>query len=74
MAIEHLGAELPWEFVDSTFSRGRRPVLGWADWALRSGIYHVQFIIRCLEIVASIADMVLDAGGYANTKSRKKLV
>lgn len=30
-----MGAELPWEFVDSTFSRGRRPVLTLADWTVR---------------------------------------
>ena len=35
VAVEHLGAELPWEFVDSTFSRGRRPVLTLADWTVR---------------------------------------
>lgn len=42
VAIEHLGAELPFEFVDSTFSRGRRPVLGWLDWVLRGVLMVVQ--------------------------------
>ena len=27
-AADHLGAELPFEFVDSTFSRGKQPILG----------------------------------------------
>ncbi|KAL6717564.1 hypothetical protein ACLMJK_005479 [Lecanora helva] len=45
VAVEHLGAELPFEFVDSTFSRGRRPMLGWADYALRAFILTVQSIL-----------------------------
>ena len=73
VAIEHLGAQLPWDFVDSTFSRGRKPVLGWPDWALRLGIFYVQFILRCLEVAARIVDMVFGGGGYAKAKSRRKV-
>jgi predicted NAD/FAD-binding protein len=35
VAIDHLGAELPFEFVDSTYSRGHKPVLGWKDYVVR---------------------------------------
>jgi predicted NAD/FAD-binding protein len=35
VAIDHLGAELPFEFVDSTFSRGHKPELGWKDYVVR---------------------------------------
>ena len=42
VAIDHLGATLPFEFVDSTFSRGRRPILGWGD-------YMVRFIITVIQ-------------------------
>ena len=28
VAVEHLGAQLPFDFVDSTFSRGKKPLLG----------------------------------------------
>lgn len=28
VAIEHLGATIPFEFTDSTFSRGKKPILG----------------------------------------------
>lgn len=45
VAVDHLGARLPYPFVDSTFSRGRRPVLGWADWAVRA---FVQLVLALL--------------------------
>lgn len=44
VAVEHLGAKLPFGFVDSTFSRGRRPVLGWMDYSVRAFVYLVQFL------------------------------
>ena len=46
VAVDHLGAELPFEFVDSTFSRGRRPVLGWKDYCVRGLIRLVLLIIH----------------------------
>ena len=45
VAVEHLGAKLPFEFVDSTFSRGRRPVRGWMDLSVRAWIYMMRFIV-----------------------------
>ena len=48
VAVEHLGAKLPFDFVDSTFSRGRRPVLGWMDRTLRGCIYMIQLIMLLL--------------------------
>lgn len=45
VAVEHLGAKLPFEFVDSTFSRGRRPVLGWMDHTVRGFIYIIRLTI-----------------------------
>lgn len=54
VAIEHLGSELPYEFVDSTFSRGRRPVLGWMDYAVRAFVYIVQLIIAVVGPAAAI--------------------
>jgi len=44
VAVEHLGADLPFEFVDSTFSRGRRPVLGWMDYGVRIFVYMIQMM------------------------------
>jgi predicted NAD/FAD-binding protein len=50
VAMEHLGAKLPFQFVDSTYSRGRRPTLGLADLILRLYITLIQvFVIRILE-------------------------
>jgi len=49
-AQEHLGAKLPFEFVDSTYSRGRRPRLGLADYFLRLVILIIQvFVVQILE-------------------------
>jgi hypothetical protein len=45
VAQNHLGAKLPFKFVDSTYSRGRKPVLGYADWVLRLFINLLQVVI-----------------------------
>ena len=45
VAMEHLGATIPFQFVDSTFSRGRKPKLGWADYTTRIFVWVVQAII-----------------------------
>ena len=44
-AQHFLGARPPLAFVDSTFSRGRRPVLGLADWLLRVVILLIQTVV-----------------------------
>ena len=49
VAQEHLGAKLPFKFRDSTFSRGRRPVLGIKDMVLRLLIIVVQIIVEMTE-------------------------
>ena len=48
VAIEHLGAKLPFTFVDSTFSRGRKPKLGWLDHVMRFVIYTIDIILRII--------------------------
>jgi len=46
-ARDYLGASPPLDFVDSTFSRGRRPVLGLTDWLLRVVILLIQtFVVK----------------------------
>ncbi|TPX15219.1 uncharacterized protein E0L32_004777 [Thyridium curvatum] len=42
VAQEHLGAVLPFQFVDSTFSRGREPKIGLADLVLRAAVVVIQ--------------------------------
>ena len=70
MAIEHLGAKLPFDFVDSTFSRGRRPVLGWRD-------YVVRLLIRLVQLWVLIAGALLSVGSKpegSKAERRKKVV
>lgn len=54
VAIEHLGANLPFEFKDSTFSRGRAPQLNFFDHALRAVIIIIQRLMRLIETVVSL--------------------
>lgn len=50
VAQEHLGAKLPFEFKDSTYSRGRRPRLSIQDLLLRLIILIIQvFVVQILE-------------------------
>ncbi|KAL8928954.1 MAG: hypothetical protein Q9172_000706 [Xanthocarpia lactea] len=52
VAVEHLGAKLPFAFTDSTFSRGRRPVLGWKDYLVRIVMLLIQILIAILELTS----------------------
>lgn len=45
VAQDHLHAKLPFHFVDSTYSRGRRPVLGIRELLLRLIILFVQVLV-----------------------------
>lgn len=53
VAQKHLGAKLPFNFVDSTYSRGRQPKLDILDWLARVIILMIQvFVIDLLGNVA----------------------
>ncbi|KAI9820695.1 MAG: hypothetical protein M1827_005064 [Pycnora praestabilis] len=52
VAVEHLGATLPFEFVDSTFSRGRRPTLNWPDYVLRFVISMIRILIWVFGVIS----------------------
>ena len=54
VAMEHLGATIPFEFVDSTFSRGRKPKLGWGDYATRGFVRFVQVLIWIVNVFWAI--------------------
>ncbi len=54
VAVEHLGATLPFEFVDSTFSRGRKPVLQWRDHTLRAALVILQLVISQFSLIGAI--------------------
>ncbi|GAP89027.1 putative amine oxidase [Rosellinia necatrix] len=45
VAISHLGARLPFEFVETPFGTGRQPVLGILDWLLRIIILIIQIFL-----------------------------
>ncbi|KIW15632.1 hypothetical protein PV08_05680 [Exophiala spinifera] len=45
VAVNHLGARLPFQFVDSTFSRGARPIMTWKNHIARSLILSVQIVM-----------------------------
>jgi predicted NAD/FAD-binding protein len=70
VAQDHLGAQLPFKFIDSTFGRGKRPVLGLSDLALRVWILFVQMIILIIE---RIFDMQRGARLQVEAKKTKKI-
>ena len=59
-AVNHLGAELPFEFVDSTFSRGRTPTLTWKNYLVRFLIQVVQLLLVASSILADKLWQTLD--------------
>ncbi|KAL7623987.1 hypothetical protein AAE478_005544 [Parahypoxylon ruwenzoriense] len=77
VAKAHLGAKLPFEFVDSTYSRGRKPELGIKDWFLRVVILVIQvFLINLLNRVFGGARMTrvkvsVQTNGNGNGMARK---
>ncbi|GAB7349155.1 hypothetical protein MBLNU459_g8094t1 [Dothideomycetes sp. NU459] len=54
VAMDHLGAQLPFEYQDSTFSRGKAPALNTKDHLLRSAIHILQGLIAITETVLSL--------------------
>ena len=54
VAMEHLGAKIPFEFTDSTFSRGRKPQLGRADYATRVFVWTVQAMVWIMRLVTGL--------------------
>ena len=50
VAMDHLGAKSPFEFIDSTFSRGRAPVLTTRDYTIRAFIRILQLLFLLCKI------------------------
>lgn len=72
VAQEHLGAKLPFEYRDSTYSRGIRPNLGMLDYLLRLIILIIQiFVIQVLE--RAIESAKRKAKPYLHRSATKKL-
>lgn len=55
VAQDHLDARLPFKFKDSTFSRGKQPVLGMADLVLRIFILFMQMFITLGDTIGTAA-------------------
>ena len=55
-AVDHLGATLPFTFIDSTFSRGKRPVITTSDLLARRMLTSIQMVITLLDGVFQIID------------------
>jgi len=56
VAVEHLGASIPFEFKDSTYSRGEKPRLTLVDYLVRLVIAIVQmFLIDILDGLVHVA-------------------
>lgn len=68
IAVEHLGAKLPFDFVDSTFSRGRMPKLGWRDYVVRTFVLLIQLLIN---VAGRMTEM--GQGQRVPQEARKKL-
>lgn len=58
-AQDHLGAELPFEFIDSTFSRGQKPALTLKNHSARLLINIVQLYIVVFQVVLTKITAVL---------------
>ncbi|KAK6825734.1 flavin containing amine oxidoreductase domain-containing protein [Apiospora arundinis] len=77
VAKEHLGAKLPFEFVDSTYSRGRQPRIGIRDRLLRVILLLIQiFVVEILERLFSRSTASPDANkrNTNSTRNRRVLV
>ena len=69
VAIEHLGAKVPFKFVDSTFSRGRQPRLGLSDRLLRVILNFIQFWLVVLKLAWEWAG--IEVSNMTNVISKK---
>ncbi|KAI5371130.1 Putative amine oxidase, FAD/NAD(P)-binding domain superfamily [Septoria linicola] len=78
VATEHLGAKLPFEFVDSTYSAGHTPTLIWKDHLLRvfvllpalfwirilERILGLPFVAPFVQVLAIIGSRLLNSAEY----------
>lgn len=47
--MEGLGGEVPWEWVDVKFVRGRKPVPGWKDYGVRAFVM-VGWLVELMKL------------------------
>ncbi len=72
VAVEHLGAKVPFDFVDSTFSRGQKPTLTIFGDAIRLLVTILQIIlINVLKGVTRVSNAA-NARSAATTTTTKR--
>lgn len=77
VAMEHLGAKLPFQFTDSTYSRGRAPELAVKDHVVRLVIILIQtFIVAPMSMLLMLPPVAffLKMLEVATSQSRRKKV
>lgn len=67
-AAQQLGAKLPFDFVDSTFSRGKKPVLEMSDLVLRVGI---RFVMLAMAVWGMTTGSLTNGKSAATAKTKK---
>ena len=70
VAVEHLGAKLPFTFVDSTFSRGRRPSIGLGSRVVRAIIWWIQGCVLFVGVVLAVLGFRDEATGKVELKKK----
>jgi predicted NAD/FAD-binding protein len=60
VAVNHLGADRPFKFVDSTFSRGKKPVLKWKNYAAILVVQLIQLLIVMVSALSAKLWTTLD--------------
>ena len=61
IAIEQYGAKLPFEFEDSTFSRGQAPTMGFADRIVRLLLWVMYLLFSVVERILSVPPIAFSA-------------
>ncbi|KIW90215.1 uncharacterized protein Z519_08859 [Cladophialophora bantiana CBS 173.52] len=69
VAMNHLGAKLPFEFVDSTLSGGKRPTLTMKNYLLRLAILLMQIALLLIERAWLSVATALDRGIASRRKT-----
>lgn len=60
VAMNHLGAQLPFRFTDSTFSRGRKPMITWRGHVVRIVILYVHMVIVIMTRILDTVNVFLN--------------
>lgn len=72
VAMEHLGGEIPFEFQDSTYSRGQKPELRRQDHLLRLVLSVILIVVRVVEVVLGLP-LLRDVVGAAEEMGSRAL-